>query len=369
MVIGGAGGIGEAWSEFMIRHYQANIVWLGRKPENDEIRQKIARLAALGMAPLYVSADATNIGALQKALKTIKAKFGDVHGVIHSAIVLLDQSITIMEEDNFKLALAAKVDVSVRMAQVFRDEPLDMVVFFSSLVSFTKPAGQSNYASGCTFKDAYAHQLSRLWSCQVRVMNWGYWGSVGIATSDDLKKRMAKFKIASIEPPEAMDALDSLLSNPMLQMGFLKTDRRFADKENQEGREILESYPAVYPSVIQELHHEVPSLLEAHRQTLNSFSAEASKSDGLNQCLQAELREIAGVILGVDQEDFHVHAQWKDYGFDQYTLNDFRQALMDAYQLELPFDLLSRNATLSQLVRYFGENHQDLVEKAVWRPG
>ena len=45
-----------------------------------------------------------------------------------------------------------------------RTKPLDFVLFFSSLVSFIKNPLQSHYASGCTFKDAFAGQLARTWS-------------------------------------------------------------------------------------------------------------------------------------------------------------------------------------------------------------
>ncbi|MDK2598870.1 KR domain-containing protein [Bacillus stercoris] len=48
VVIGGAGGIGEAWSEYMIRTYQAQIVWIGRRKKDAAIQSKLDRLALLG---------------------------------------------------------------------------------------------------------------------------------------------------------------------------------------------------------------------------------------------------------------------------------------------------------------------------------
>ena len=48
-----------------------------------------------------------------------------------------------MDEGRFRAGLAAKMDVSVRIAQVFQHEALDFVLCFSSLQSFSKsPAGQ-----------------------------------------------------------------------------------------------------------------------------------------------------------------------------------------------------------------------------------
>jgi polyketide synthase PksM len=60
VVLGGAGGIGEAWSEDLLRRMPVQIVWIGRRPKDDVIQAKLDRLAGLGPVPLYVAADATD---------------------------------------------------------------------------------------------------------------------------------------------------------------------------------------------------------------------------------------------------------------------------------------------------------------------
>lgn len=72
MVIGGAGYIGEAWSEYMIRRYQAQIVWIGRSQLNAAIQSKIDRLSALGPEPFYIAADAADKHSLQQAYEQVK---------------------------------------------------------------------------------------------------------------------------------------------------------------------------------------------------------------------------------------------------------------------------------------------------------
>src|SRR5437764_9317653 len=113
-----------------------------------------------------------------------------------------------MDEERFQAAFAAKAEVSVRLAQVFEQELLDFVLFFSSLNAFTRNAGQSNYAAGCTFEDAFAAKLRQEWRCKVKVMNWGYWGSVGVVASEAYQQRMEQMGVGSIEPAEAMQALE-----------------------------------------------------------------------------------------------------------------------------------------------------------------
>lgn len=72
VVIGGAGGIGEAWSEYMIRTYQAKVIWIGRRPKDATIQAKVDRLTGLGSAPTYINADAGDRQALQQAYDEIK---------------------------------------------------------------------------------------------------------------------------------------------------------------------------------------------------------------------------------------------------------------------------------------------------------
>ncbi|MCQ4167725.1 SDR family NAD(P)-dependent oxidoreductase, partial [Tahibacter sp. P2K] len=225
VIIGGAGGIGEVLSDYLIRHYQARVVWLGRREADAAIAAKQQRLARDGLAPEYLQADASDRAQLTRAYREVVARHGRIHGVIHAAITLADQGLVGMDEERFRASLAAKVDVSVRLAQVFAREQLDFVLFLSSMQSFSKARGQSNYAAGCTFSDAFAHCLGQEWRCPVKTVNWGYWGSVGIVASAFYQQRMEQLGIGSIEPVEAMAALEDLLAAPLAQMAYLKLTR------------------------------------------------------------------------------------------------------------------------------------------------
>jgi acyl transferase domain-containing protein/tryptophanase/acyl carrier protein len=223
VVIGGAGGVGEVWSRFMIERYQAHVVWIGRRACNAAIEAKIAALSRLGPAPVYISADATDVRALAAARTTILNRHPDIHGVVHSAIVLRDQSLSRMDEPTFMASLSAKIDVSVSMDQVFGKHALDFMLFFSSIVSVVKPPGQSNYAAGCTFKDSFAHRLQQQRAYPVKIMNWGYWGDVGVVADETYNALMRQMGIGSIEPREGMAALQALLGSETRQLALVKT--------------------------------------------------------------------------------------------------------------------------------------------------
>ncbi|HEU5133667.1 MAG TPA: SDR family NAD(P)-dependent oxidoreductase [Steroidobacteraceae bacterium] len=226
VVIGGAGGLGEAWSRFMIERFQARMVWIGREEINDTIRAKIDSLGRLGAAPLYVRADATDLEALQRASATIAQHFPAIHGVVHSAIILQDKSVQHMDEPRFRAGLSAKVDISVNLDRVFGAQPLDFMLFFSSVLSFIRSPGQSNYAAGCTFKDSFAASLRQARPYPVKVVNWGYWGRVGIVANDAHGKSMARLGFGSIDPEEGLAALQALIGSELDQVAIVKTAGR-----------------------------------------------------------------------------------------------------------------------------------------------
>ncbi|HEX6160300.1 MAG TPA: SDR family oxidoreductase, partial [Thermoanaerobaculia bacterium] len=216
VVIGGAGGLGEVLSEHLTRNHDARVIWIGRREKDAAIEEKLRRIPAH-----YIAADARNRDDLQRACDEVKERFGRINGVIHSAVVLADKSLANMDESQFRTALSTKVDTAVRMVEVFGREPLDFLLYFSSLQSFLKAPGQSNYAAGCTFTDALAEASAA--SYPVKVMNWGYWGTVGVATTADHRERMARIGWGSLEPAEGMAAVERLLSGPLPQLGVIRT--------------------------------------------------------------------------------------------------------------------------------------------------
>ncbi|MFO5493094.1 MAG: amino acid adenylation domain-containing protein, partial [Cuspidothrix sp.] len=221
VAIGGAGGVGEVWSRHIIENYQAQVIWIGRRELDDRIRAKQAKLAAFGPQPIYIQADARDKASLAQALREIHQSYSSINGVVHSAIELQDRSLAQMSMAQFRTGLMAKVETSVRLVQVFQQEPLDFVIFFSSLISCGESPGQANYAAGSTFLDAYAEQLGKEWAVMVKVMNWGYWGDVGVVADAAYRERMRQNGIGSIETPQAMVALDRLLAGQIDRLAFI----------------------------------------------------------------------------------------------------------------------------------------------------
>ncbi|CAM2010013.1 SDR family NAD(P)-dependent oxidoreductase [Acanthopleuribacter pedis] len=271
VVIGGAGGLGRVWSQRLAAETGAQTVWIGRRPLDEKITAALDEVAAVGPRPLYLQADASDGESLAQARARIHAAFGPIHGVVHAALVLDDRALVNMPEAVFRAALTAKLDVGVTMARVFGDEPLDFLLFFSSLNAYQTSPGQANYAAACTAKDALAVQLGQTLSCTVKVMNWGYWGGVGRVADPFYQQRMARAGIASIEPDEGWAALEQLLQLPVPCAALAKVTGPAATPPPERWMLIPAGADADYAAVTASLQQAPPEtallLLEAWLET------------------------------------------------------------------------------------------------------
>lgn len=241
LIIGGAGGLGRVFSRYLIEHFQAQVVWIGRRVQDQTIADHIQKLGAFGPAPRYYQADAGDAAELSAVVDLVQTEYGPIHGLIHSAIALDDRGLARLDERCFRDVFDAKFDTCLAVARVFAEQNLDFMLFFSSIISFAKTPGQSNYAAACTFKDAFAQALGRQTGIPVKIMNWGFWGNVGIVATPEYRARMAAAGLGSIEAEEGIDAVNRLFAGDFDRVALNK----YLDPESAFSRssEIMTAYP------------------------------------------------------------------------------------------------------------------------------
>ena len=225
LILGGAGGIGSELALQLARRVQARIVLVGRRARTAEIEERLRAMEAAGGSAIYCQADVTDPRAMAAAVAAAKERFGCLHGVFHSALVLRDALIERMDEDALNMTLAPKVAGAVELVRAVRHEPLDFLVFFSSAQSFSCNAGQANYAAACTFKDALARSLGHA-GLPVHIVNWGYWGEVGVVAKAAYRRRMESLGVHSIGIEEGMEALETIIARGIPQAMPLKAESR-----------------------------------------------------------------------------------------------------------------------------------------------
>lgn len=218
LILGGAGGIGLELSRYLAEKVEARLVLIGRSELKPGQQAIISEIESKGGKVLYVQADVTNPASIKIAVDKAKLLFGKINGVIHSAVVLRDKTLEMMDETNFRSVLDPKVRGSVVLYKLMKDEPLDFMMFFSSIQSYIGNVGQSNYAAASTFKDAFALSINQRTPYPVKIINWGYWGSVGVGASENMNRKMASSGILSINPEEGMEIVQRVLGNRIDQI-------------------------------------------------------------------------------------------------------------------------------------------------------
>ncbi|WXC66012.1 hypothetical protein SNK03_011796 [Fusarium graminearum] len=83
-----------------------------------------------------------------------------VRGVVQGALALRDRTFSQMTVDEWKLPLQPKIFGTINLDKYFASRDLDFFVALSSIVSVIGKSGQSNYAAGNGFQDAFARAHS-----------------------------------------------------------------------------------------------------------------------------------------------------------------------------------------------------------------
>ncbi|QKV80357.1 beta-ketoacyl synthase N-terminal-like domain-containing protein [Amycolatopsis sp. Hca4] len=218
VILGGTGGLGGVLAEYLAEHYRAEIVLLGRRgPEHTEAARR--RLGELGARAVHHhQADLADGAALRAALD----RHDVVHGVIHSALVLDDATLATMSDRRLLDVLRPKVHGTHQLVQALRGRELDFCLFFSSLQSYLANAGQGNYAAASVAADSYADLIREALLIDARVVNWGYWGSVGIVAKPEYRERMRRLGVGSLEPAEGLAVVERLLAGEHRQITVVK---------------------------------------------------------------------------------------------------------------------------------------------------
>ncbi|WP_289996635.1 SDR family NAD(P)-dependent oxidoreductase [Photorhabdus laumondii] len=216
VIIGGSGGLGGMLAEYLAARYQARLVIVGRRPQDHGQIKRLKQLGAKEIA--YHQVDLNDSGALQAALDCYPV----VNGVVHSALVLEDASLAAMNEDTLFNVLRPKLHGTYNLVKALKGRVIDFCLFFSSIQSYIANPGQANYTAACVAKDAFADLMYNGLALNSKIINWGFWGSIGVVATDQYRERMKKLQIGSIEAKEGLAIIERFLVSDCSQISVVK---------------------------------------------------------------------------------------------------------------------------------------------------
>ncbi|RKG98939.1 SDR family oxidoreductase [Corallococcus sp. CA053C] len=200
LITGGLGRIGLGVAEHLAAAVRARLVLVGRSPfppreeweawrvahgEQDDVSRKIHRLRAmeaLGAEVLVLSADVSRRTEVESVVARAEARFGALHGVVHSAGSIGKQTfvpLVELERERCEEQLAAKVHGTRWLEAALAGRTLDFMVLQSSLSVVLGGPGFSAYAAANAFMDTLASLRARAGGTQWLSVDWDGWYQEG----------------------------------------------------------------------------------------------------------------------------------------------------------------------------------------------
>ncbi|MEV4315703.1 SDR family NAD(P)-dependent oxidoreductase [Actinocrispum sp. NPDC049592] len=226
LLVGGLGTIGFDTAMHLAGRYSARLVLVGRGALDGRRRAQLDRIEAAGGQAVYLAADVTDPGQIAGAVREAKRRFGVLHGVIDAAMVLVTTPFAELSAEGFAAALRVKAAGTRALCAAVAGEPLDLLMFYSSGISFGGNQGQAGYAAGSVYQDAYALSLGRTARFPVRVVNWGFWHSGGDRDRERVLQRLSASGVTPIGAAEGMRAMELVAAQPVGQVIATKADQR-----------------------------------------------------------------------------------------------------------------------------------------------
>jgi acyl transferase domain-containing protein len=349
LITGGLGGVGMVLAECLARDARARLVlisrtslppredqdaWLKDHAPTDPVSRRIERvraLEALGAEVLTVAADVADEGQMRVALAQARARFGQLHGVIHAAGEL-DKStflpVTQLGREACERQFLSKVTGLRVLERLLRDDPPAFCLLTSSLSAVLGGLGYCAYAAANAYMDAFARQQNRAAGTRWMSVNWDEW-HLGAGTGEG-QTAVAR---AAILPREGADAFRRLVSTRQLAQVIVSTSE-LEPRVNQWVR---------LASLRRDL--ETPdSTVSVHSRPNLSTAYTAPEGD-----MERTIAAIWQKLLGIGQVGRHDN--FFELGGHSLLATQLLSRLRQAFEVDLPLPAIFDAPTPAELAR------------------
>lgn len=201
LITGGLGGIGLTLARHLSNAYGARLALVGKTPlpprecwaghlaehspgdvTSRRIRE-IKSLEAKGAEVMIQTADTADFRAMRRAVAAVRSRFGQIHGVFHTAGVLDDGPVQLKSKTDAAKVLAPKLQGTFALDAALAGHQPHFIMLFSSISAIAGIAGQVDYAAANAFLDAFAKAKRESGSTAVISVGWSQWREVGMAAA------------------------------------------------------------------------------------------------------------------------------------------------------------------------------------------
>lgn len=317
LITGGAGGLGGLVATYIAAKFPVNLVLTGRSAPGAAFATLQHALQQKGSKVTYIQADVSDEIMMRTAITAISREYGTLNGVIHAAGTMGKSLLPDTTLPAFDEVLLPKINGTLVLDKVLKDQPLDFVCYFSSSAGILGDFGSSSYAVANRFQTAYAgwRQQQSL-SGKTVVINWPLWrdGGMQLSTDGSTALYLQTSGQRLLEKGEGLQLFEQLLSQPagqhLVLAGQAAHIERFLHREN-----------------------EVASSLEDN--------------------IERDLKQYISTLLKIKEEKLNLQDNLAEYGFDSISLAALARQLSTHFKLNITPALFFGYSSIGKLVDYF----------------
>ena len=365
LITGGRGGIGGLLAQWLKERHRARVVTIGRG-------------GPLDVEASY-RADVTDRAAMRGVLDDVRRRFGRLDGVFHLAGVQRKGRLQSESLATFRADLAAKLDGAWVLHELLKDDPVDLVVHFSSVAGLCGNVLQGAYSAASRFLDSFAAWQTAVGQPALAI-DWGLWADVGMGASRQAEELARLRGQQGMPPAAALAALERVLDcgEPHVvvsEPGFL--DGLVAD-ESAESAGSAEFAPAEPLRTPLSTSRPAPSSVRPSaplgRWVGTSSAVEAatlppgshaSLALPLRQALIERIRTLLADVLGARPEQLDDRRGLLELGVDSLLAVKLVRAIDGALPRRLSPTLPFDHPTIERLANHLAETLSDLEVAAV----
>ncbi|WLQ38467.1 type I polyketide synthase (plasmid) [Streptomyces castrisilvae] len=356
LVTGATGELGGVIARHLVTaHGVRHLLLLSRRgPAAPGAAGLVAELTGLGAEVGLLACDAADRDALAAALATVP----DAHpltGVVHTAGVLADATVTSMTPEQVARVLRPKVDAALHLHELTRDAPLSAFVLFSSVSAALGAPGQGNYAAANAFLDALA-QRRRTEGLPGLSLGWGLWDGSGEMTGElgeADRRRMARGGVVPLSVTDGTALFDLAAATGHAAVLPVRLDLAVL-------RESAEHLPPVFRGLVRAPRRRAAAAGTATADSLTGRLTPLPPEERFAALCEL-VRERAATVLGHGSaHDVAPDLPFRELGFDSLTAVELRNHLNAATGLRLSATLVFDHPTAEAVARHvlerlFGE--------------